>query len=341
MALIRLNRRPAWWRKRGVIAALWLPLATLFAGLVGLRREAYRRRLLAAEALPVRVMVVGNIAVGGSGKTPVVIWLAAALQRRGWRPGLISRGYGGSASQPTAVGPASDPAVVGDEPVLLARRTGCPVWVGRDRVAAGRALLAAHPEVDVLLSDDGLQHYRLRRDAEVVVVDETILGNAWPLPAGPLREPLARMADAALLICHGETSTRLLARLPPVPRAKMRLEPGRFYRLGQVTETCFAEDFAGQRLCAAAGIAHPERFFDSLRAMGLTLGRTLSFPDHFAYTPEDFALEPGEVLLLTEKDAVKCASFALADAWVLPVEASIDAAALAPLLELLYGPQAA
>lgn len=341
MALTPLHRRPAWWRRRGLIAALWLPLAGLFAGLVALRREAYRRRMFAVEALPVRVIVVGNIAVGGSGKTPVVIWLAEALRQRGWCPGIVSRGYGGSAAQPTAVRPLSDPAVVGDEPVLLARRTGCPVWVGRDRVAAGRALIAAHPTVDVLLSDDGLQHYRLRRDAEVVVVDETILGNTWPLPAGPLREPLGRMADANLLICHGETSARLLARLPPVARAKMRLEPGRFYRLGQATETCFAEDFAGQRLCAAAGIAHPERFFDSLRAMGLTLGRTLSFPDHFAYTPEDFALEPGEVLLLTEKDAVKCASFALADAWVLPVEASIDAAALAPLLELLYGPQAA
>ncbi|MBK9218785.1 MAG: tetraacyldisaccharide 4'-kinase [Uliginosibacterium sp.] len=341
MALTRMNRRPAWWRKRGVIAALWLPLAGLFAALVALRRWAFGRAWLPSVALPVRVIVVGNIAVGGSGKTPVVIWLAAALQRRGWHPGIVSRGYGGSASQPTAVTPASDPAVVGDEPVMLARRTTCPVWVGRDRVAAGRALLAAHPEVDVVLTDDGLQHYRLRRDAEVIVIDESILGNTWPLPAGPLREPLSRMADASLLICHGETSARLLTRLPPVVRAKMRLEPGRFYRLGQLSETCFAEDFAGQRLCAAAGIAHPERFFDSLRAMGLTLGRTLAFPDHFAYTPEDFALEPGEVLLLTEKDAVKCASFALADAWVLPVEASIDSAALDPLLELLYGPKTA
>jgi len=161
MALICLNQRPAWWRKRSLIAALWLPLAGLFFALSAARRAAFKAGLLRSETLSVPVIVVGNIAVGGSGKTPVVIWLAEALRERGWRPGILSRGYGGSAQVPTAVSATSDPELVGDEPVLLARRTACPLWVGRDRAAAGRALLAAHPEVDVLITDDGLQHYRL------------------------------------------------------------------------------------------------------------------------------------------------------------------------------------
>ncbi|MDP5240467.1 tetraacyldisaccharide 4'-kinase [Uliginosibacterium sp. 31-16] len=333
--------RPAWWSRRSLIAVLWLPLAGLFFGASALRRLAYRAGWLKSEVLPVPVIVVGNIAAGGSGKTPVVIWLAATLRARGFRPGILSRGYGGTAEVPTSVQTDSYPALVGDEPVLLARRTGCPLWVGRDRVAAGRALLAAHPEVNVLITDDGLQHYRLARSAEIVVIDETILGNAWPLPAGPLREPVSRLASAGLLICNGAISAGLESRLPPVPRAGMLLEARQFYRLGQPAEKRLAADFSGQRLRAVAGIGNPERFFTTLRSLGLTLASTRALPDHHAFTAEDLSLPDGEVLLLTEKDAVKCASLALADAWVLPVEACIDEAALEPLLERLHGPETA
>jgi tetraacyldisaccharide 4'-kinase len=333
--------RPAWWSKRGFVAALWLPLAGLFFAVSALRRAAYRAGWLRSERLAVPVIVVGNIAAGGSGKTPVVIWLAAALKARGFTPGILSRGYGGSASMPTAVQADSDPAQVGDEPVLLASRTACPLWVGRDRVAAGRALLAAHPEVNVLLTDDGLQHYRLQRSAEIVVLDETILGNAWPLPAGPLREPISRLASASLLICNGAISACLKSRLPPVPQADMRLEARQFYRLGPPAEKRGAADFSGQRLHALAGIGNPERFFTTLRGLGLKLESARAFPDHHAFTEADLRLPAGEVLLLTEKDAVKCAALAPADAWVLPVEARIDDAALDLLLEHLHGSETA
>ena len=291
-----LLTRPVWWSRRSLIAWLWLPLAGLFFGVSALRRLAYRRGWLASEILPVPVIVVGNIAAGGSGKTPVVLWLAAALQARGLRPGILSRGYGGSAALPTAVEAASDPAQVGDEPVLLARRSGCPLWVGRDRVAAGRALLAAHPDVNVLITDDGLQHYRLARTAEVVVIDETILGNAWPLPAGPLREPVSRLGLASLLIANGPISPCLQNRLPPVPRADMRLEARQFYRLGQPSEKRSAADFSGQRLHALAGIGNPERFFTTLRELGLRLASTRALPDHHAFVPEDFVRGRGRSL---------------------------------------------
>ncbi|MDO6385793.1 tetraacyldisaccharide 4'-kinase [Uliginosibacterium sp. 31-12] len=334
-------KRPAWWSRRSPAAILWLPLAGLFLAVSALRRLAYRSGWLRYERLPVPLIVVGNIAAGGSGKTPVVIWLAAALKARGFTPGILSRGYGGTARVPTAVLADSDPEIVGDEPVLLARRTGCPMWVGRDRVAAGRALLGAHPEVDVLMTDDGLQHYRLARSAEIVVLDETILGNRWPLPAGPLREPLGRLKEAHLLICNGPLSPALQALLPPQPRVDMVLTPGRFWRLGEPSETCSAADLAGRRLHAAAGIGNPERFFATLAAMGLELSSTRSFGDHHAYTREDLAVPAGELLLLTEKDAVKCATFAPAESWVLPVEACIADAALDHLLERLHGSETA
>lgn len=333
--------RPVWWSSRSLIACLWWPLAGLFFVISGLRRGLYRKGLLRQLRLPVPVIVVGNIVVGGSGKTPVVIWLAAALKARGYTPGVLSRGYGGQARQSMAVTAASDPALVGDEPVLLARRTGCPLWVGRDRVAAGRALLAAHPEVDVLITDDGLQHYRLARDAELVVLDEVILGNRYLLPAGPLREPLGRLREASLLVSNGGLSADLLASLPAVPRVGMRLQPGRFYRLTDPGETCCAADFSTRRVRALAGIGNPARFFSTLRSLGLKPYSERAFGDHFAFSRADLALPDGEVLLLTEKDAVKCATLAPPDTWVLPVDACIEDAALDHLLEHLHGPEAA
>lgn len=338
---LSLTRRPSWWSSRGWAAAAWLPLAGIFLLIASLRRQAYRAGWLAARRLAVPVIVVGNIAAGGSGKTPVVIWLAAALKARGFTPGILSRGYGGNAQEPMAVAADGDPARVGDEPLLLARRTGCPLWIGRDRRAAGQALLAEHPEVDVLVTDDGLQHYRLARDAEVIVIDETILGNAWPLPAGPLREPLSRLAAASLLIGNGPISPRLKSRLPSVPQASMRLEARQFYRLGRPAEQRDAVAFSGLRLHALAGIGNPQRFFATLRELGLELASTRSLPDHYDFAAGDLAVPAGEVLLLTEKDAVKCASFAPHETWVLPVEAHIDDAALEPLLELLHGPETA
>lgn len=306
-----------------------------------MRRLAFRQGWLNSRKLPVPVIVVGNIAVGGSGKTPVVIWLCNALRERGFKPGILSRGYGGTARIPTGVTPQSAPAEVGDEPVLLVRRTGCPLWVGPDRTAVGSALLAAHPEVDILVTDDGLQHYRLQRDAEIVVLDEAVLGNLWPMPAGPLREPPSRLEQASLLIDNGPLSQPLLGRLPKRPHAAMHLVPGRFYRLANPAETCSADAFASQNVHAVAGIGHPERFFETLRTLGIKLASSRGLPDHHALTTADLSVPAGEVLLLTEKDAVKCPSPAPDNVWVLPVEARIDDAALDDLLEPLHGPQTA
>jgi tetraacyldisaccharide 4'-kinase len=312
--------RPDWWQAHSLLACAWLPLGVFFFMLAGLRRFSYRLGLAHSRKLTVPVVVVGNIAVGGSGKTPVVIWLANALRENGWQPGIVSRGY---------------------EPILLARRTACPLWIGRDRFLAGQALLAAHPEVNIILTDDGLQHYGLYRDAEIVVIDDAILGNQWPMPAGPLREPMSRLAHTTLIIAHGELSASTRQKLPTRPCVDMRLLPGRFYRLDDPSLQCDASTLVAQPLHALAGIARPERFFDTLRSLGLSLQSTRALPDHYAFTPEDLDRPDGEVLLITEKDAVKCSSFSPRNVWVLPVEAHIEKIALDYLLECLHGPETA
>ncbi len=333
-------KRPSWWGSRTGFALFALPLSLLFLLISAFRRGLYRAGLLRSVRLPVPVIVVGNLAAGGSGKTPVVIWLSQALQTRGFRPGIVSRGYGGSASLPMSVSSGSDPTLTGDEPVLLARRTGFPLWVGRDRVAAAQALLGASPEVNVIVTDDGLQHYRLARQAEVIVLNERVLGNLWPMPSGPLREPLGRLAGASLIVANGMLSPALQARLPQAA-VSMTLVSRGFYRLDDPQQRCEASDLPAGRIHALAGIADPERFFESLRAMGLTLSSCRAFGDHESFRREDLSVPEGDVLLITEKDAVKCAALAPADCWVLPVDAQIDDAALAPILERLHGSEAA
>lgn len=335
------HSRPRWWSRRGIVAIACLPFAALFGLLSALRRIAYRTGLLRSVRLPVKVVVVGNIAVGGSGKTPVVLWLAAGLQRRGFKPGILSRGYGGTTLGPMSVNAGSSPETVGDEPVLLARRAGVPVWVGRDRVEAGRALLQVHPEVNVLITDDGLQHYRLRRDVEIIVVDEAVLGNRWLLPAGPLREGSSRLRTADIIVSNGAMSQALMAYMTTVPVEPIKLISGAFYRLDSPGERRMAQDFGKQPLHAIAGIGLPERFFRTLAGLGLNLARTNAFPDHHRYSAADLAVPPGTALLMTEKDAVKCSDLAPNDSWVLPVEADIDERALDIVLERLHGSQAA
>ena len=327
---------PGFWQHRGVAAWSLFPLSLVFAFLAGLRRRLFAFGLKKAERLPVPVVVVGNIAVGGSGKTPIALWLASELCAHGRRPGIVSRGYGGSVEGVAEVPSGGDPACFGDEPVLMATISACPVFVGRDRPAAGRALLAAHPEVDVLIADDGLQHYRLARDVEIVVVDEATLGNRLRLPAGPLREGVARLAEATLVLAHGSLSSTLMQAIRRVPVFGFSLAGGAFERVGNRAERCLPADLRGRRIHALAGIGRPERFFTQLEGMGLVITRR-PFADHHVFTPADLAVPDGDVLLMTEKDAVKCAPFAPADSWVWPVRAQLAPEAADLILEKIDG----
>ena len=293
-----------WWRRRHAwLAWVLAPLSAVYGLLAGGRAFAYRSGLLRAVRLPVPVVVVGNLVVGGAGKTPATLALVQGLRARGWKPGIVSRGYAGAGGRARAVGPQHDPRDCGDEPLLLSRRSGAPVWVGADRVAAALGLLQAHPEVDVIVADDGLQHLRLVRDAELIVLDERGLGNGWLLPAGPLRQrPGALPPEGATVVynaarpstawrCH--IVTRRLG--PPVGLAA-------WWR-GEQGSGHWPAPLAGEPIPAAAGIAEPERFFGMLEAAGLRIAR-LPLPDHDAWLAVPWAAGAGPVLV-TEKDAVK------------------------------------
>lgn len=319
------------WQRRGLAARLLLPAGLLFSLLALLRRLAYRLGWLSAVRLPVPVVVVGNIIAGGAGKTPLTLWLARQLAALGRHPGIVSRGYGRHDDKVRKVGAGDTAASVGDEPLLLARRAHCPVFVGADRAAAGQALLAAHPECDVILCDDGLQHYRLARDVELAVLDRRGLLNGWPLPAGPLREPASRLRKVAALILNGAA----VAPLAGVPTFGMRLRGERFHRLDAPEQSCTARELAGLRLHAVAGIGEPQRFFDHLAALGLCC-EIHPFPDHHRYTRADLQFD-GDAILTTEKDALKCAGLATAPIWILPVEAVIEPDLARFVLEIIDG----
>ncbi len=305
-----------WYRAAPV--PFWLRgLERLFAGV-----SRRRRRKLSAQAirLSAPVVVVGNITVGGSGKTPLTIALVELLRRQGWRPGVVSRGYGGSARGVHRVMLSDEPVVTGDEPLLIARRTGVPVFIGRDRVAAGQAMLD-QTEVDIVVADDGLQHYRLARDAEIAVVDgRRRSGNGRLLPAGPLREPVARLDEVGLVLVNGTRAAD---------------EPGFDLVLGQAVPLRGGppkalSEFAGTVIHAVAGIGDPSRFFDALSMAGLTV-IAHPFPDHHAFRADDLAFADNRPVLMTEKDAVKCREFASTQAYAVPATAILSAQALAGL----------
>lgn len=304
-----------------------LPLAGLYCAVVTLRRMLWASGLLQPRRTGVPVVVVGNITVGGTGKTPLIEALAQRLRARGLRPGLVARGYGGRAgSWPRPVRADSDPAEVGDEPVLLARRTGAPMAVGPDRVGAVQRLLSG-AAVDVVLSDDGLQHYRLARDLEIAVIDgERRYGNGHCLPAGPLREPRGRLNTVDLILVNGTREQDEAGfELVPDDHVVSVTDPGQQRPLAE---------FRARPVHAVAGIGNPARFFATLRAAGIEVIEH-PFPDHHRYTSQDLALRPATPILMTEKDAVKCTGLGLQDAWYLPVRARLDEAAEAAVDRLL------
>ena len=319
---------------------LLVPVSWLFGLVTGFRRALFLAGWIKTEKLPVPVIVVGNITVGGSGKTPLVLWLVNMLRAAGYRPGIVSRGYGGSIKALVEVDETMRPGQVGDEPVLLLRRAACPVFVCPDRGLAARALLARHPAVDVIIADDGMQHYRLPRDIEIAVVDgERGFGNGFHLPAGPLREPLSRLASVQAVVVNGRP---LAQRIPPntIP---MRLHGDMLYRLNHPGERKPVGDFTRSAIHAIAGIGNPGRFFAHLRSLGLR-PQEHSFPDHHAFSAADLNLPGNGPILMTEKDAVKCKPFATDRCWVLAVDAELPPAFAQHILTLLrrvHGPQTA
>lgn len=304
------------WQTDGVVSRLLAPLAWLYAGAVTLNRYLYRVGWRRAAAFPVPIVVVGNITVGGTGKTPLVLWIARYLRERGWRPGIVTRGYGGAArAWPQEVHPGSDPTLVGDEPVLLARRAEIPVVADPDRPRAVRKLLAHG--CNVVVSDDGLQHHRLKHDIEIAVVDgRRGLGNRRCLPAGPLREPAARLDQVDARVVNGAAGEGGWS---------MRLVPIEFRRVQPPHGPAPLAAFRGCTVHAAAGIGYPPRFFDTLRDLG-ALVIEHPFPDHHRFVRADLLFADGRDVLMTEKDAVKCERFAGDRWWYLAVEAELDPA---------------
>lgn len=317
------------WYDRNFVAQGLRPLAGMFCLGVRMRRIAYRNGWLASTRLPVPVIIVGNISVGGTGKTPLVIWLAQYCQTRGWHPGVLTRGYRGSHRQwPQLVTPYSDPNQVGDESVLLARRCGCPVVAGPQRITAGQLLLEKCA-CDLIICDDGLQHYPLQRDIEIAVVDgQRRVGNGLCLPAGPLREPAWRLQDFDLTVVNGQALPGELG---------MSLHCDQAVNLTNPSQTRPLQELRHQQLLAVAGIGNPQRFFAMLREQGLNVEQTKIFPDHHAFKPQDFAILRHRPLVMTEKDVVKCERF-LDDAnmWYVPVTAVLAPSLVAKLEVLLY-----
>jgi tetraacyldisaccharide 4'-kinase len=323
------------WLRRGAVAWLLWPPSLAFGVAVVVRRFLYRIKILGSKHPGIPVVVVGNLTAGGSGKTPLVLRVAEILRAHGWRPGIVSRGHGGSAAAeggaPREASIASDPAEVGDEPILLARRSGCPVWVAPERVAACRALREQHPECDVIVTDDGLQHYALARDIEICVVDGRSFGNGFLMPAGPLREPPSRLSSVDAVVTHDNAE---------VKGYKMQLQGESMVRITDAHDVRPAKSFAGQKVHAVAGIGDPKRFFLQLARFGIK-PVPHPFPDHHRFRAEELDFGDGTPVVMTEKDAVKCKRFAQAHHWVFPVSASLDPAFERWLLEKLSGSKAA
>ncbi len=307
----------AWYGRPGWLQAL-LPLEGLYRGITALRRSRLQRR---QSASPVPVIVVGNITVGGTGKTPLVIALCQWLRQQGYRPGVVSRGYGGNAQQyPLAVDANSKPAEAGDEPCLIAQRSACPVVVSPLR-NAGVDLLVSDHRCDVVVSDDGLQHYRMPRDLEIVVVDgQRGLGNGHCLPVGPLREPPARLSEVDFVVVNGGSAEPELAAALP-----MQLRSGELWSLRGGERQQAADWAQSRRVHAVAGIGNPQRFFEALAELGFEV-IAHPFADHHPFVAADLVFDDSLPVIMTEKDAVKCRAFAQPNWWALGVDAELPPA---------------
>lgn len=314
----------AWHKKAGWLIFLW-PLSLLFQLFTSLRRRL-QQPSSRPNYLTVPLVIIGNISAGGTGKTPLLINLANELRNQGFKPGIISRGYGGNVAQyPMAVDDESNVLESGDEAFLIAEKTACPVYVDPDRCSALRGLLNSE-EVDVVLSDDGLQHYKLYRDIEIVVVDgQRLFSNGFCFPAGPLRESVARLKEVDQIVINGEPSTEL----SELEQASlMQMEPRFFVNLlsGKKRPFSGAPFNMGNKLQAVSALGNPQRFYDLLHRLPYQV-KTFSFPDHHLFTAADFEqeeMDEHQPIVMTEKDAVKCGAFAKANFWYLSVDVVLE-----------------
>ncbi len=277
-----MHRLQNYWYRITPLHLILFPISIVFRVLVALRREMYRNGILTSEHLLLPVIVVGNINVGGTGKTPLTLALAQQLAEHGWYPLIVSRGFGGATQRPQYVNETSDVQQVGDEPSLMARRNICPVWVGRNRAATARVALQAHPQCNVVLCDDGLQHYRLQRDVEIAVIDGTRrFGNGLMLPAGPLREPVSRLQEVDAIVVNGDSTE--------AGQYTMRLSGDKFYNLLDPDKQAPADDFKNKKNHAVAGIGNPQRYFQHLGTLGISF-TPHAFPDHHPYRADELSL---------------------------------------------------
>ena len=320
---------PRLWERLSALSLALLPLTLAFLILSVARRTLFRNGILNSTKIHVPIVVVGNITVGGTGKTPIVVAIANALQDSGLTPGIITRGYRGDGINREVL-EYSKPSEVGDEAVLMFNKVQCPIWVGSSRSKSAQQLVEKHPNVDVIISDDGLQHYALKRDIEVVVIDgERKFGNGLLLPAGPLREPISRIQTCDLAVINGPQDYNL-----PVPTTNMKLVGSTFHKLSDPTITCDAEDLSKTEVTAIAGIGNPERFFQHLKSLGLK-PNTIKFPDHHRYSAQDLNSIQNDIIVMTEKDAVKCRNRTLKECWFLPVAAEFNGPFIQTIIEKL------
>lgn len=318
------------WSGKSWFYFLLLPFSWLYGAITLLRRFAYQKGWLSSWKASVPVVVVGNLTAGGNGKTPVVIWLVEQLIQQGFKPGVVSRGYGGKSDHyPLLLTSETTPAMAGDEPVLIYHRTGAPVAVAPNRRDAVKALLAQY-ELDVIITDDGLQHYALQRDYEIVVIDgQRRFGNGWWLPAGPMRERASRLHSVDAIIVNGGLSQDNEIAMVLAGDIVVNLKTGEKKPVQQIAKAV-----------AIAGIGHPPRFFNSLREKGIELILIKAFSDHSDYSAKELQdLTPfNETLIMTEKDAVKCQHFAQDNWWYLPVSAELNSqSVLKQVSNLIYG----
>ena len=323
------------WTQRGALALLLWPVSVLYGALVALRKRLYRIGWFNVERVAVPVIVVGNAVAGGAGKTPVVMALVGYLQSRGFNAGVVARGYGRHGTGCREVHADSRASEVGDEPILIRRTTGAPVFVAAARAEAAGALLARHPDVNILVCDDGLQHYGLHRDIEICVFDEGGTGNGFLLPAGPLREPWPRPTN--LILSSGNLKAKNGFSLHRTLASHARRADGTRVALKDLRAF---KNLPNAELWAVAGIARPEAFFSMLRSQGLPLARTVALPDHAGFDGPDWSATPNHTLVCTEKDAVKLWRHR-PDALAVPLVLRIEPAFWDALDKLLVAPAGA